>query len=82
MQKALATAKKGQFSTDAQFQAFLKSSGQTAADITYRVRVNQVFMKLTARHPTKVTPAAIAAYYAAHKTQFGTPETREHARSC
>ena len=77
VQKALATAKKGQFSTDAQFQTFLKSSGQTAADITYRVRVNQVFMKLTARHPTKVTPAAIAAYYAAHKTQFGTPETRD-----
>ncbi|MGI8712666.1 MAG: peptidyl-prolyl cis-trans isomerase [Solirubrobacteraceae bacterium] len=76
-QKALATAKKGQFPTDAQFQAFLKQSGQTQADILYRVRVNQVFMKLTAKHPTTVTPAAIAAYYAAHKTQFGTPETRD-----
>jgi foldase protein PrsA len=73
---ALAKAKKGQFSTPAQFTAFLKSSGQTAADIGYRVRVNQIFMKLTARHPTTVTPAAIAAYYAAHKTQFGTPQTR------
>jgi foldase protein PrsA len=73
---ALAKAKKGQFSTDAQFQAFLKSTGQTAQDISYRVRVNQIFMKLTARHPTTVTPAKIAAYYAAHKSQFGTPQTR------
>jgi foldase protein PrsA len=77
VQKALATAKKGQFTTAAQFTAFLKSSGQTAADITYRVRVNQVFMKLSARHPTTVTTAAIAAYYAAHKSQFGTAESRD-----
>jgi foldase protein PrsA len=76
VQTALAKAKKGQFSTPAQFTAFLKQSGQTAADIEYRVRVNQVFMKLTARQPTAVTPAKIAAYYAAHKTQFGTPQTR------
>jgi parvulin-like peptidyl-prolyl isomerase len=73
---ALAKAKKGQFSTAAQFQAFLKSTGQTQQDIDYRVRVNVTNMKLIARHPTKVTPAKIAAYYAAHKSQFGTPETR------
>jgi foldase protein PrsA len=75
-QAALAKAKKSQFTTDAQFQAFLKQTGQTQQDIDYRVRVQQIFMKLTARHPTTVTPAKIAAYYAAHKTQFGTPETR------
>jgi parvulin-like peptidyl-prolyl isomerase len=76
VQTALATAKKGQFTTAAQFQAFLKQSGQTQQDIEYRVRVNQIFMKLTAKHPTAVTPARIAAYYAAHKAQFGTPQTR------
>jgi foldase protein PrsA len=76
VQAALTKAKAGQFKTAAQFQAFLKESGQTAQDIGYRVRVNQIFMKLTARHPTAVTPAKIAAYYAAHKSQFGTPETR------
>ena len=74
--KALTTAKKQQFSTSAQYQTFLKTSGQTTADILFRVRVNQIYSKLTARHPTTVTPAAIAAYYAAHKSQFGTPETR------
>src|ERR1700761_7652216 len=76
VQKALTAAKKSQFSTDAQFQSFLKTSGQTVQDITFRVRVNQIFQKLSAKHPTKVTPAAIATYYNNHKSQFGTPQTR------
>jgi foldase protein PrsA len=76
VQKALATAKKSQFSTAAQFQSFLKTSGQTLNDILFRVRVNQIFQKLSARHPTKVTQAAITNYYNSHKSQFGTPETR------
>jgi foldase protein PrsA len=73
---AVATAKKGQFTTPAQFTAYLKQTGQTQQDIAYRVRVSQTYKKLTERHPTTVTPAKIAAYYAAHKSQFGTPETR------
>jgi foldase protein PrsA len=76
VQKALTTAKKSQFSTDAQFQTFLKTSGQTVQDILFRVRVNQIFQKLSAKHPATVTQAAIASYYASHKTQFGSPETR------
>ena len=54
----------------------MKTSGQTVQDITFRVRVNQIFQKLSAKHPTKVTPAAIASYYNSHKSQFGTPQTR------
>ncbi|MEA2211226.1 MAG: foldase protein PrsA [Solirubrobacteraceae bacterium] len=76
VQKALNTAKKGQFSTDAQFQSFLKTTGQTLADVTYRIRVQQIYSKLLARHPTTVTPAAIAAYYSAHQASFGSPQTR------
>ena len=76
VQTALTAARKSQFSTAAQFNAFLTSTGQTVADITYRVRVEQIYSKLLARHPTKVTPAAIAAYYHAHQSQYGTPETR------
>jgi foldase protein PrsA len=76
IQKALTAAKKSQFSTDAQFQTFLKTSGQTAQDILFRVRVNQIFQKLSAKHPSTVTQAAIASYYNSHKSQFGTPETR------
>ena len=73
---ALAAAKKSQFSTDAQYQTFLKSSGQTANDILFRVRVNQIYEKLAKRHSTTVTQQQIAAYYAAHKSQYGSPQTR------
>jgi len=74
---ALAAAKKSdQLTTAAAYATFLKQSGQTQQDIVYRFRVQQFFNKLTAREPTKVTPAAIAAYYTAHKSQFGTPEMR------
>jgi foldase protein PrsA len=76
VQTALAAAKKAEFPTAAQFAAYLKSSGQTLQDITYRVRVNQIFMKLADRHPTTVTPAAIQTYYNAHKSTYGTPESR------
>ncbi len=77
VQAALAKAKQTQFQTAAQYQTFLKQSGQTAQDILFRVRVNQIFTKLTARHPTTVTPAMISSYYASHKSQFGTPQMRD-----
>ncbi len=76
-QAALDAAKKSQFQTAAQFAAFLKTSGQTQDDLLYRERVSQIFTKLTARHATTVTPAAIQAYYNAHKSQFGSPESRD-----
>jgi foldase protein PrsA len=76
VQTALAAAKKSQFATAAEFDAFLKSSGQTLQDIVYRVRINQVFTKLAARHLKTVTPAMISAYYQSHSSQFGTPQSR------
>jgi foldase protein PrsA len=75
IQSQFQTAKKQQFPTAAQFQAFLTQTGQTLQDILYRVRINAIFKKLLARYGTTVTPAAIQAYYTAHVTQFGTPET-------
>ncbi len=75
IQNQFQTAKKQQFPTEAQFQTFLTTTGQTLQDILYRVRINAIFKKLLARYGTKVTPAAIQAYYTAHITQFGTPET-------
>ncbi len=77
VQQALAVARQGQFSTNAQFQAFLTSTGQTMQDILFRVRVQQIYRKLIARHPTTVTTAQIAAYYSSHQSQFGTPAMRD-----
>ncbi len=77
VQKAFATAKKQQFPTAAAFSQFLTSSGQTMQDILFRVRVNQIYMKLLAKYHSTVTAAQIAAYYKAHPTQFGTAEKRD-----
>ncbi|MDQ6834971.1 MAG: peptidyl-prolyl cis-trans isomerase [Actinomycetota bacterium] len=76
VQQALATAKKGKFSTPAQFAQFLTTSGETLADVTYRIKIQQIYSKLLARHQTTVTPAQITAYYDSHKSSFGTPESR------
>jgi foldase protein PrsA len=73
---AFNTAKKAQFPTDAQFQSFLSSTGQTLEDILFRFRVNQIYTKLLAKHDTSVSQSAIQAYYSQHQSQFGTPESR------
>jgi foldase protein PrsA len=76
VQQAFTTAKNQQFTTPTQFQTFLTQTGQTQNDILFRFRINQIFMKLIARHSATVTPATIQAYYNSHLTQFGSPETR------
>jgi foldase protein PrsA len=74
--KALAAAKKSEFPTAASYTTFLTETGQTQLDINYRIRINQVYKDLLARYTKKVTPAAIASYFASHPTQFGTPAQR------
>jgi foldase protein PrsA len=77
VQKAFNTAKKQQFQTPTQYQTFLTQTGQTQQDIVFRFRVNQIYTKLLSKQSTKVTPAAIQAYYNSHRSQFGTPQTRD-----
>ncbi len=76
VEQAFETAKKKAYPTDAQFNAFLTQSGQTLDDIKFRVRINQLYKKLIAKQTSTVTDAQVASYYASHKSQFGTPETR------
>ena len=76
IQQAFDAAKKQQFPTATAFQDFLNSSGQTLQDILFRVRVNQIYSKLLARHETTVTNAEIENYFRTHQSQFGTPEKR------
>jgi foldase protein PrsA len=68
---------KSAFPTTAQFQAFLSQTGQTREDLLFRFRVQDAQSKLLSKHNTKVTQAQIASYYASHKSQFGTPQTRD-----
>jgi foldase protein PrsA len=77
VQKAFNVAKTQQFQTPAQYKAFLSQTGQTQQDILYRFRINQIYTKLLDREKSAVTSAKIAAYYNSHKSQFGTPETRD-----
>jgi foldase protein PrsA len=72
----LAKEKKGQFKTAKAYTQFLTQSGQTNADIMYRILFSLVSQKLIAKQPTAVTPADVSAYYKSHKSAFGTPEER------
>ncbi len=76
VQKAFQSAKQQQFPTATAFQSFLSSSGQTLQDILFRVRINQIYTKLLARHQTTVSDAQISSYYTSHPSQFGSPEKR------
>lgn len=74
--KDVAKAKKSAgIKTDAQYKQFLSQSGETDQDVRFRILVSDIYAKLIARHPTKVTSADIAAYYAAHKSSYGTPQS-------
>ncbi len=76
VQKQFNQDRKQAYPTEAQFQQFLKQSGQTEQDVLYRVKVNLIYQKLIQKHTQKVTSAQIANYYNTHKSQFGTPESR------
>jgi foldase protein PrsA len=60
--------------TDAEYKQFLASSGYTAQDIAFRIRVSTIYEKLLKQHPTKVTNAEIASYYSSHKSSYGSAE--------
>jgi hypothetical protein len=70
IQAKFATAKaQSPYKTEAQFQAFLKATGQTVNDILYRIRINLLATKIA-------TPAAVAAYYKQHLSAYSSPERR------
>jgi parvulin-like peptidyl-prolyl isomerase len=75
--KAFNKAFKTEFKTKAAFNAYLKSSGQTKADILFQLRVNAIYAKLIKRFEKPANAAAIQAYYNAHKSQFGTQATAD-----
>lgn len=72
---------KKQFPTAKKRQAYLtstlKASGETLADMKFTYRSQQLLSKLMKRVEKPVNAKTIAAYYAAHKSAFGTPETRD-----
>jgi foldase protein PrsA len=80
VQKEFQKQKKQSFPKEADYAAFLKSSGMSPSDILLRVKLdllsNKIRDKVT-KGKTKVTEAQIAAYYAANKSRFGQPQRRD-----
>jgi foldase protein PrsA len=72
--------KKQSFPKEADYQKFLASSGQTEADLLYRVRLSVLTNKLQQaiiKDKGKVTDAQISDYYNKNKKRFAQPETRD-----
>ena len=72
--------KKQAFPKAADFDKFLKDSGQTEGDILKRVRLDTLSNKIrdkVTKGKDKVTDAQIAAYYNKNKARFAQPERRD-----
>ena len=72
--------KKQAFPKAADFDKFLKDSGQTEADILKRVRLDTLSNKIrdkVTKGKDKVTDAQIAAFYNKNKARFAQPERRD-----
>jgi len=80
VRKELETQKKQSFQKEADFQKFLKDSGQTEADILQRVRLQRLSEKIrdkVTKGKDKVTDAQIKSYYDKNKARFAQPERRD-----
>src|SRR5215217_1310144 len=80
VKKSFDKQRKQAFPKDADFQKFLKDSGQTEEDILQRVRLdtlsNKIREKVT-KGKDKVTDAQITEYYNKNKQRFAQPERRD-----
>ena len=73
-----ATIRSQQFKTDAEYKTFLAQSGYSPADLLLRVKLQLLSTDLrnkVEKTQDDVSPAQIASYYNAHKSEFGTPRS-------
>lgn len=64
------------YPTASVFNSFLQQSGYTVQDLLFLVRVQMLYQKLLNKYNRPVTSAQIAAYYNAHRSQYGTAQSR------
>jgi foldase protein PrsA len=80
VKKSFDTQKKQSFPKDADYQKFLKTSGQTNEDILQRVKLDLLSNKIrdkVVKGKDKVSDAAIADFYNKNKARFAQPEKRD-----
>jgi foldase protein PrsA len=72
--------KKQSFPKEADYKKFLQNSGQTEADLLYRVKLSVLTSKLQEsiiKDKGEVTDKQISDYYNKNKSRFAQPETRD-----
>jgi foldase protein PrsA len=80
LKKTFEEQKKQSFPKDADYQKFLKDSGQTNEDVLKRVKLDALSNKIrdkVTKGKDKVTDQQIKDYYEKNKTQFAQPERRD-----
>jgi foldase protein PrsA len=80
VQQSLEEQKRQSFPKDADYRKFLRTSGQTEADILERVRLDLLSNKLRDKvvaGKDQVSDEEIAQFYADHKSRFAEPERRD-----
>jgi foldase protein PrsA len=79
VKKQFEKIKSQQFPKAAEFEKFLKTSGQTVSDLLLRVKLNLLSTKIQQKiikQKSKVTHAQIEKYYKNNPKRFGVPEKR------
>jgi foldase protein PrsA len=80
VKKSFADQKKQNFPKDADFQKFLKESGQSEQDILMRVKLDLLSQKIrdkVVKGKDKVSDAQVKDFYDKNKDRFAQPETRD-----
>ena len=80
VKKSFEEQKKQSFPKDADYQKFLKDSGQTEEDVLMRVRLDTLSNKIrdkVTKGKDKVSDQQIEDYYNKNKAQFAQPERRD-----
>ncbi len=80
VKKAFETQKQQSFPKDADYQKFLKQSGQSEADLRLNVKLGLLTKKIrdkVTKDAGTVTDKEVADYYAKNKARFAQPERRD-----
>jgi foldase protein PrsA len=80
VKKSFEEQKKQSFPKEADYEKFLKTSGQTNEDVMMRVRLDALSNKIrdkVTKGKDKVTDQQIKEYYEKNKNQFAQPERRD-----
>lgn len=80
VKKQFEKIKSQQFPKAAEFEKFLKTSGQTVSDLLLRVKLNLLSSKIQqkiVKEKSKVTKKQVETYYKNNPKRFGVPEKRD-----